>query len=249
MSELIELNSKSHADFKVNINASVNFASKLHLMNLRVSEVGNAVSSMPVFMTKNPHNGEWGISAITSFDGAKNLFVENNQWTATYQPICMQTYPLYLMRSPVKDKSYTVGIDQSNVVFSTVEGDALFDDDNKVTAYLHRKTKLLEADIKNDIQTYEFTKYIDSLQLFKSIDVHVVYENDAVQILKGLHTIDEDKLQILTSEQLFQLNEKGYLSPIHAMLVSIFQLNLLIKKNNADASLASIKNVKLEISR
>ncbi|WP_077341719.1 SapC family protein [Pseudocolwellia agarivorans] len=249
MAELIELSSKQHANLKVNIHAEADFASNQHVMNLRVSEVGMSVSSFPVFFTRNPQNGEWGISAVTSFEAGKNLFVESQQWTATYKPNGMQTYPLYLMRSPKNDNSYTIGIDESNPVFSIEEGEQFFDLDGKATPYLHQKTKLLEADIKNDMQTYEFTKHIDSLNLFKAIDLLVSYENGTVQTLKGLHTIDEDKLQALTAEQLFELNRKGYLSPIHAMLLSIYQLNLLVNKNNANTDFLPVKNIKLEINR
>ncbi|WP_076419038.1 SapC family protein [Colwellia sp. UCD-KL20] len=249
MAELIELSSKQHANLKVNIHAEADFASNQHVMNLRVSEVGMSVSSFPVFFTRNPQNGEWGISAVTSFEAGKNLFVENQQWTATYKPNGMQTYPLYLMRSPKNDNSYTIGIDESNPVFSKEEGEQFFDIDGKATPYLHQKTKLLEADIKNDMQTYEFTRHIDSLNLFKAIDLLVSYENGTVQTLKGLHTIDEDKLQALTAEQLFELNRKGYLSPIHGMLLSIYQLNLLVNKNNANTDFLPVKNIKLEINR
>lgn len=249
MAELIELSSKQHSNFKVDVYAAIDFARSLHVMNIRVSEVGMAVSSFPLFFTRNAQNGDWGLSAITSFNGGQNLFVENKQWTATYQPNCMRTYPLHLMRSKEGENSYTIGIDESNSVFSNDEGNALFDDDSKATPYLHQMTKLLEADIKSDIQTFEFTQAIDALNLFKSIDLVVSYDDGTAQTLKGLHTIDEDKLQALSAEQLFELNAKGYLTPLHAILVSIFQLNLLVKKNNADSGLLAVKNIKLEISR
>lgn len=249
MAELIELSSKKHCNVKVNTNAGLDFVSALHVMNVRVPEVGMAVSSFPIFFTRNAHNGDWGLSAISSFNSGLNLFVENKQWTATYQPSCMRTYPLYLMQAEQGENNYTIGIDESNAVFSTDEGNALFDNESKATPYLHQMTKLLEADIKNDIQTYEFAKTLESLNLFKTIDLVISYHDETAQTLKGLHTIDEDKLQALSAEQLFELNQKGYLSPIHAILVSIFQLNLLVQKNNARSDLLAIKNIKLELSR
>ena len=77
----------------------------------------------------------------------------------------------------------------------------------------------------------------------------VQYGDDAVQTLKGLHTLDEDKLQSLPAEQLQELSKKGYLAPIYAMLVSIFQLNALIRKHNSIDSLNNVKHVKLEVAR
>lgn len=249
MTELVELSSSKHGKLKVVENSSVVFAARLHVVNLRVAEIGKAVSSFPVFFTRNPVTGNWVVSGIASFEQGKNLFVENDQWTATYEPTALQTYPLYLMRSPKDDNSYTVGIVEDSGAFSEQQGEALFDDNGKATLYLGKLTKLLEADIQNDIQTYQFAQQLEELGLIKSIDVLVQYDDDAVQTLKGLHTLDEDKLQSLSAEQLQELNKKGYLAPIFAMLISIFQLNALIRKHNSIDSLNNVKHVKLEVAR
>jgi hypothetical protein len=249
MKALVEVKSNNHSKLKVNPNSAIEFATKLHIMNLRVDEIGKAVSSFPSFLTRGNVNGNWGLSILTSFEASTNVFVENNQWSAVYQPSCMQSYPFYLMRSPTNEQSYTVGIDESNPMFSKTDGEALFDEDKNATSYLHQKTKLLEAELKSDMQSYEFTKHLESLDLIKSIDLQVIYEDETTQTLKGLSTIDEDKLQDLSAEQLFELNKKGYLSPIHAMLVSIYQLNTLIIKNNNFNHLRKIKNIKLEIAK
>jgi hypothetical protein len=249
MTELIEVSSSKHGALKVNSNSAIKFASKLHIMNLRVDEIGKAISSFPVFFTRGNVNGNWGLSVLTSFEAGTNVFVKDNQWSGIYQPSCMLSYPFYLMKATNNDKSYTVGIDETNPVFSIDKGESLFEDDNSATPYLHHKTKLLESELKSDMQSYEFTKAIESLGLVKPIDIQVVYEEGTTQTLKGLNTIDEDKLQDLSAEQLFELNKLGYLSPIHAMLVSIYQLNNLIIKNNNFSHLRKIKNIKLEVTK
>ncbi|MDO7084792.1 SapC family protein [Pseudocolwellia sp. AS88] len=249
MKELVEVKSNNHSELKVHLNSAVKFANKLHIMNLRVDEIGKAVSSFPVFFMRDNLNGHLRLSILTSFEANTNVYVENDQWTAVYKPSAMQTYPFYLMRSPNDDKSYTVGIDESNPIFSKTKGDALFDEDKNATPYLHQKTKLLEAELKSDMQSYEFIQCIESLNLIKLIDVKIAYEDGTTQTLKGLSTINEDKLQGLNAEQLFELNKKGYLSAIHAMLVSIYQLNTLIIKNNNFSHLHKIKSIKLEVTK
>lgn len=77
----------------------------------------------------------------------------------------------------------------------------------------------------------------------------VHYDNGTMQTLKGLHTLDEDRLQSLQAEQLAELNKKGYLSPIHAMLISIYQLNSLIRKHNEVEQFTKVKQIKLEVAR
>lgn len=249
MKELVEVKSNNHSGLKVNLNSAIEFANKLHIMNLRVDEIGKAVSSFPVFFTRDNVNGHWRLSVLTSFEANTNVYIENNQWTAIYQPSVMQTYPFYLMRSSTNNKNYTIGIDESNPIFSKTNGNALFDEDKNATPYLHQKTKLLEAELKSDMQSYEFIQCIETLNLIKSIDVQVTYEEGTTQTLKGLSTIDEDRLQDLSADQLFELNKKGYLSAIHATLVSIYQLNTLIIKNNNFSHLRKIKSITLEVTK
>jgi SapC len=249
MTELKELNNNEHSNLKVSKGCILTYASQSHILSLRATEVGHAATSLPVFMTKNQHTGNWNISAVTSVQPGNNLFVENDQWTATYQPTCMQTYPFYLMNSPKKENSYTVGIDINSTDFSVEEGQPLFEADGKATAYLSKVTSLLEADIKNDIQTHQFLEVIDKIGLIKPIDLLIQYRDGTANTIQGLHTINEEVLHALTAEQLLELNSKGYFTPIHAMLISLLQINLLVKKNNADSSLNDIQQVKIETSK
>ena len=249
MTELVELTSSKHGGLRVVDNCSLDVAAKQHVVNLRAAEIGKAVSGFPVFMTRNPQSGAWALSAVCSFESGQNLFVENARWTATYLPTAMQTYPLFLMRSPAGENSYTVGIDEQSPAFSRERGEALFDEQGKASLYLSKTTALLQADIKNDIKTYQFLARLDELGLMKSVDVRVHYTDDSVNTIRGLHTIDEDKLQSLAPEQLQELNKNGYLLSIHAMLVSTFQLNSLIKKHNQREGVTAVRQVKLESSK
>ncbi len=249
MTALVELSSSKHGRLRVVDNCALDLAAKQHVVNLRVTEIGKAVSSFPLFMTRNPQSGGWALSAMCSFEPGQNLFVERAHWTGTYLPTAMQTYPLFLMRSPTEEKSYTVGIDEQSPAFSNEQGEALFDEQGKASLYLSKATALLEADIKNDIHTYQFLSRLEELGLMKSVDVQVKYDDDAVNTIRGLHTIDEDKLQLLAAQQLEELNKNGYLLSIHAMLVSTFQLNALIKKHNQKQGPTVVVQVKLESSK
>lgn len=249
MSTLVELSPSLHGDVKIASNSSLLFAAKQHLLSLRVQEVGHAVCNFPVFLTKNIQTGYWNLSAVTSFELGANLFVSNNQWAAIFQPTSMQTYPFYLMNSVIHDGSYTIGIDENSPALSKASGQTLFEKNGKGSLYLARIKSLLEADITNDINTYQFGAFLADLGLCQAINVLVRYQDDSVQTLAGLHTINEDKLNSLSTDELKKLNDNGYLAPIYAMLVSINQLNALIQKNNQYAENKVIKNIKIEINR
>lgn len=208
--------------------------------------MGHAVSNFPVFLTKDIQSGLWNLSAISSFDAGKNLFVDNSQWCSIFTPSSMKTFPFYLMKSPQDEKSYTMGIDEKSNAFSTSQGQAIFEKSGKASLLLSRVKASLEADIHNDIQTYQFGEKLASLQLIKSINIVVHYADGNVQTLKGLNTIDEARLQQLSNDDLASLHQFGYLLPIHAMLTSIYQLNNLIQLHNKVSGNQTISQVKLE---
>lgn len=85
--------------------------------------------------------------------------------------------------------------------------------------------------------------------LFKPIDMNIRFLSGEIQKLKGLHTIDEDKFQSLSLEDLDKLRKEGYLMPIHAMLVSIMQVNKLINLSNEVVDRAQIVEVKMEVAK
>ena len=246
MTELVELTPSKHAALRVVYNSALELAKKQHTINVRVTEVGQAVSSFPIFMTRVESSGGWVLSAIMALETGINLFVEDGEWQATYRPTAMQTYPFQLIKSPRDEKNYTIGIDEQSTAFSEEDGEALFDEENKASLYLSRVSALLEANIKNDIQTYEFTQKIEDLGLVKAIDVLVEYDNGATNTLKGLHTLDEEKLKSLSSEHFVELRNKGYLAPMYAMLTSVFQLNLLLRKHNELDSSSKVKQIRMD---
>ena len=249
MAELVELSKEAHKKLRVTHGCTLQFAKTQHVLNIRAGEVGKAVSSFPVFFNRNPVSGTWMLSAVTSLEPGSNLFVEDDQWMATYKPTCLETYPLFLMRSPQDENAYCVGIDEQSSDFSYEHGEPIFDENGEPSLHLSRVRAVLEADFENDIQTHLFSQRLEELELFRSVNINVYYETGDVQTITSLHTIDEDKLKALTAEELHELEAKGYLLTLHAILVSIFQVNLLVRKHNLVEGNTNVIQVKLEVAR
>ena len=85
--------------------------------------------------------------------------------------------------------------------------------------------------------------------LLKSIDLVVQYQDGTNQSITGLITIDEDKINTLSAEQLHGLNQQGYLVQIHALLISIYQLNSIIQKQNSRIDLPKVAQLKIEVAK
>ncbi len=242
---LTELSLEKHANLKMDPKGVLTVAKSQHIINLKVSEVGMAASSFPIFLSRPAGGADWVLSAINSFELESNLFVENDTWTATHTPIGMQTYPFFLMRSERDEKSFTIGIDEENSVFSETQGEALFED-GKASLRLSQATAQLELEVKHDVHTYQFAKRIEELGLIKDIDLKVHYKSGLVNTLKGLCTIDEQALYDLDAEAFAGLRKEGYVMPLYVMLASIYQFNSLIKIHNRLTPEKAILQVKLE---
>lgn len=249
MSELVELSHSKHKGLRVQANCSLTVAATQQIIRLRAVEVGRAAANFPVFFTRGSQDGVLVLSALTSFENGHNMFVHNGQWQGTYQPSAMLTYPFFLMQSPADAKSYTIGIDENNPAFSKEHGELLFEENGKASMQLSRAKVLLEADIQNDLHTFQFGKELEQLGLLKSIDLVVQYQDGTNQSITGLITINEDKLNALSAEQLHGLNQQGYLVQIHAMLISIYQLNLIIQKQNSRSDLPKVAQLKIEVAK
>ena len=88
---------------------------------------------------------------------------------------------------------------------------------------------------------------LDEMGLISSIDLQVQYANGKVNTITGLNTIDEGKLNTFGGETLEEFQKNGYLLAIHALLVSSFQLNAMIKRQGAGDE--AVIGVKLEAAK
>lgn len=256
--QITELNPATMQSLLVPAAAAGHYAARQHLLNLRAHEIGRVLCDLPVFFSR-ASNGQYLISALCSFVPGKNLWVQQAQWQALYQPMCLQTYPLFLLGGPDAATS-RLGIDLTAMKTAAIAadtatapnptlGEALFDSKGQPTLYLSRQRALLEADVEQDFLTYQFCRTLEQWQLLKAVDLVLQMQDGSLQTIQGLATVDEDKLQSLSAEQLAQLQQQGYLALLHGILMSIYQLNGLIRRHNQRSELPAVKTVRLELSR
>lgn len=247
MAELTALEAETHGDLRIDPQAVLELASRQHIFNLRANEIGKACSSFPIFVTRDPETGDLAFSAMSAFEPNSNLFISDGKWDAVYMPAAMQTYPLFLMQAPGSEKGHAVGVDETAAGLSREQGDRLFDDKGKATPMLTRLSGLLDADIRHNLQTREFLRRIEALDLITSVDLKIEYRNGQVNTITGLNSINETKLTELTGETLQEFHQKGYLLALHALLVSSFQLNGMIQRQETGDQ--AVTAVRLEVSK
>ena len=251
MHQLIPLTAAHHLDTAVAEDAALIYAASQHLLNVRISEISQVMADVPVFFSRHQQSGQWLISGLYSVSPSQNLWVQGREWLGSYQPVCMQTYPLRLGTDPaqlmlVNDPQVLQSVVDSA---STATATQLLDVQGQPTAFLRQQKAILDKDLQQEYLTFQFVKTVSALGLIKELDVHLMQADGSSQTIKGLATVDEDKLQMLSAEQLQQLQHQGYLLLLHGILLSISRLNRLIQLHNKHADQSPLKSIKLEISR
>jgi len=252
MSNYIDLDPIKHKNVQIDKNIKLSAAEDQHLLRLRVTELGHAGTSFPLFATKFS-DGNWMLVALTSFVPGSNSFVVNDEWQANYLPVCLQTYPLAMREN--ENQELAICIDNAFIqsfeqqTNHAVETDSLFNDEGSHTLYLKQMQAILEDDVKNAYHSYHFLQYLIEKDLLNLIDIQVQYTNGEVNSIKGLQSINEDKLQSLDAKTIVEMRDRGYLTPVYAMLLSLYQLNALIRINNKIDGAEKIEKIGLVQSK
>jgi len=247
MTTLTALSAEIHGQLKVSDHRSIAYARGRHMIPLHIGEVSRAIMDFPVLISRLQGQGDYALSALTSFSPGKNAFLDGDIWQSSFQPSEMQTFPFALIRGDNggDNGEPVLAFDQSLPVFSTTDGEDLFDTAGQPAIWTNQLKNQLLSIAEHTALTRHFLEVIAELGLISQIVITLHQGTEDANKIGGLHTINEDRLKSLTPEQLDTLNTKGFLGPIYAILFSIFQLNTLIRRHN-DRSEAAQKIIREE---
>lgn len=240
-------NAATHGQLKVSSRRPIVYAQGRHMMPLHVGEVSRAIMDFPVLISRVTGQSEFALSAITSFTPSQNAFLDGEAWQATFVPAEMQSFPFALIRGD--DGQPVLAMDETVPVFSQDDGEPLFDAQGQPALWTSQLKTQLIADAEHMAQTRHFLTELSELGLISQIFITLHQANGEANKIGGLHTIHEDRLKSLDADKLADLNARGLLGPIYAILFSIFQLNTLIHRHNRKAGSEQIQRISLEIAK
>jgi hypothetical protein len=85
---------------------------------------------------------------------------------------------------------------------------------------------------RDEIETQKFVAQLLKYNLLTEIELVIQYENNSSMKIKGIYTINQSELRLLSDDLVIDFNKKDYLTAVHAMLASLGQVNRLIKLHN-----------------
>jgi hypothetical protein len=242
------LSADSHSDVTIDESKLPLTFSKFHLVNVEIKEAVQAASEYPLFFSRASNNQYWTISALCGLAPQENVFETQGSWLAHFTPMSLRTLPFTLSFEKSSTEPDTL-LDLDSPAVKHEGGEALFLASKRPTAYLDNKQKLLAERVSSMKQTAVMLNEVSEMGLVQPIDLIIEYEDNTSQRVGGLATVNEQRLQSLTSEELALLHQKGLLSVLFNILGSIFQVNRVIRLQNAKYPARAVNNIKFETSK
>lgn len=234
MKNAVPLNNVTHQHIRITPRASFADVADKNSMALTVNEVAAAASSFPIVFVKDGNSGNFHCVALFAFEAGQNLYCtdDNKQWEGVYVPAAMQREPFSLGPDPQHDKTVMIYLDDNSEQISSTDGNALYDKDGLETGFLKSINKQLSDYFDAELLSQNFIKILLAHNLLKEIELLIKFNSDRTKRIKGIYTIDEEKLAALDNETVLAFFKQNLFVPIYAALSSITQFNRMLRLQN-----------------
>lgn len=228
MTTLVALDSQKHQTLKLVIDPSYHHAKERHLLQIAVHEFTLAATNFPIVFVKDSETGQFISCVLTGLKPRQNLFCHDDTWLGTYVPECLRHYPLTAVKVEEAGERYVICIDESSSLVNKEEGEALFED-TKASNFLNRRSETAVNWVKKNAVTQAFIKRIVQLKLIQPQSLTVNNKEGKPYELTGCYVLNETLLNQLADADVIGLKQAGYLGPIYGALLSLNQVNNLLK--------------------
>lgn len=224
--DLMPLNSRDHADWKVGTMDDASFLAQTHAVPLTSDEFIDAQRHYPIVFTagENP----LPIALFGLNEGVNTFMGDDNKLTSVvYVPAYARRYPFMLAKLRPDAEELSLCFDPTcGVIGKRDEGLALFDAETKPTEYTQGVLEFCRRFEESGQRTKQFMEELQKLGILMDGEIAITRNDDPDKpfVYRGFQMVNEDKLRELPIETLETLNKNGMLILIHAHL---FSLNLM----------------------
>jgi hypothetical protein len=239
MPNLANLDRNAHQKLRVNDARALSVFRDLNMCPVVPSEIPRLVIEYPIAFAKNGDTGQFVCVAVFGLDAGQNLYWRDGAWSGYSIPLNVGRQPFYVgvagdpAGGPNAQNLITC-IDLENPGVGEGEGEPLFDASAAETPYLRHKLAQLNELVDAEQRARDFTEKAASLGLIHPIQLEIKTQGAEPRKIGGLFSIDEKKLRSLDAETLVDLNTRGYLHAMYAMLSSLGHLSILARRSVAE---------------
>jgi hypothetical protein len=237
MANNVLINSVDHQNLKVITEHSTTYHDDVWYGLTFPAEFRSAQAYYPIFFNKDAETGQFFSVALFGFQDKENLFLADNGWDAGYIPLSVARQPFLIGVQKVnedgEDKEQRVlHIDLDHPRVNSDKGEALFLEFGGNSPYLDNAADMLETLHHGIIDNKLFTDMLVEYDLLEQFTLDVALNDHSKHQMVGFYTINEDKLNELSSKTLTKLHDKGYIQAIYMAIASQANVrNLLNRKN------------------
>lgn len=213
------------------------FAEKDIIASLVLEELPKACLSMPIVFCKEGEN--FSPAALLGLKPGKNLYVSRDgRWLGSYIPAVYRSYPFALAR--INDNKTVLCVDSESGLVGENFDQTFFDESGEPSNTIKEVLQFLTQIWNSRLFTVQLCKALEAEGLIIPWRLKIRDEKGE-QSIEGLFRIDEDKLRGLSAEALFNLHQKEALTTIYCHLISLQNIQTLVKLSELHSKLERSK--------
>jgi hypothetical protein len=226
------LNNVAHKDLRVATRFGASCGDDIGMVPAYPTEYAELVREYPIFFRKN-EDGEYQSVVLLGFGVKENLFLDGEQWKATYLPAHIARGPFLIgfqeqnIDGELRTEAViTVDLDHPRVNFE--DGEAAFLPQGGHSPYLEHVTTMLRG-IRDGMEGGKaMYAAFDALDLIQPLTLDIKFDNEHGANVTGLLGIDRERLAALDAESLHSLHRSGYLEGAYLVLASMHNMRRLM---------------------
>jgi hypothetical protein len=236
---LVELSRTEHSALKIDPALAEASAARQHLIPIVASEFRKAATQYPIVFAKHPETGRFGPYVLNGLEPEENLFWSGTKMDVSYVPLNIRRRPFFVgMADTSGGKNDSVlCIDVESSCITACGQRSIIDADGSDSLYLKTILSIVGELLRGQQQTTGFINTALSLDLLCPIVLDIVLEDGNPLHVKGLYSIDEDRLRSLDKDNVERLWTEGLMDLIYSVMISTGQISNLIRLRNEKESL------------
>ncbi len=219
--DLVPLNSKEHAKWRVKGLENANFMADQHAIPVTIDEFSSAGRNYPIVFSIGENSVPLILMGLN--EGVNTFMNEEGRFDEpSYVPAYVRRYPFMLAKLQPDAKELSLCFDPTTEAIGDYkEGDPLFDKDQP-TETTKNILDFCEQFEQAGQRTGQFVEELKKMGLM--MDGEVSIQQNGVEkpfVYRGFQMVNEEKLREMRGDELRKLNQNGMLPLIYAHLFSL----------------------------
>jgi hypothetical protein len=231
------LNNVDHKSLRVETRHSADLGDNVMCTLAIPSEFRSLQVDYPIFFHKNDKTGRFSPMVMFGIENGENLYLDGDQWQASYIPLMMQRGPFLIGFQNVgvdsaAGKKMVISIDMDSPRVGESDGLPVFDPFGGNSEYTERIIDILQEIDRGQTHTEELSEILVEHDLLEPFALEIVLSNGEKSNMHGFYAINEERLTALDAAVLADCSHRGILQAMYMVVASMGNVHKLIELKN-----------------